>query len=329
MDKLLEVKNLSTSFISDQGRLRAVDDVSFFVRKGETVGLVGESGCGKSVTSLSLLRMIDSPGRIDSGEIWLNGTNIMTLSNSQMRKVRGSEISMVFQEPMNSLNPVFTVGNQIAEVFRIHQNLSGSELRQKTLEMLKLVNIPSPEKRIDEYPHELSGGMRQRVMIAMALACKPKLLIADEPTTALDVTIQAQILTLMVRLQKELGMAILFITHDLGVVAEVCDYVLVMYAGKIIESGKVSDLFKSPRHPYTKGLLASIPRLGKRQATLPAIGGVIPSLAELPKGCRFSNRCPYAKDLCHQKEPVLEELPEGRNVACWFHQEIRDKNAAS
>lgn len=320
VDKLLEVKELTSSFVTEQQRFNAVDNVSFFVNKGETVGLVGESGCGKSVTSLSLLRMIDSPGRIEKGEIWLNGRDLMTLSETQMRKVRGNEISMIFQEPMNSLNPVFTVGNQIGEVFQIHQNFSRSQAKEKAIEMLRLVNIPSPEKRVNEYPHQLSGGMRQRVMIAMALACRPQLLIADEPTTALDVTIQAQILALMARLQKELGMAMLFITHDLGVVAEICDYVLVMYAGKIIETGTVAEIFTNPLHPYTKGLLSSVPRLGTRQAVLPTIGGTIPSLWQLPQGCRFSNRCLFVKDICRTKEPVLEKTPTGGSVACWVAQ---------
>lgn len=323
VNSLLTVKDLSISFSAENRRFNAVDGVSFSLQKGETLGLVGESGCGKSVTSLSLLRMIDDPGRIESGEITFNGKNLMQLSNAEMRRIRGNEISMIFQEPMNSLNPVFTVGNQIAEVLRIHQKISRSEAYDKALEMLKLVNISSPEKRVNEYPHQLSGGMRQRVMIAMALACRPQVLIADEPTTALDVTIQAQILALMSRLQKELGMSILFITHDLGVVAELCSRVLVMYAGKIVETGLVQDVFKAPRHPYTKGLLASIPRLEGRQEKLPTIRGSIPSLSNIPKGCRFSNRCPYAQTICSEKEPSLEILSEGRSVSCWFHEDIQ------
>ena len=325
MDTLLEVKNLSTSFLTEYGPLRAVDDISFSIKKSETVGLVGESGCGKSVTSLSLLRMIDSPGKIESGEIFFNQRNLLDLSESEIRKIRGNEISMIFQEPMNCLNPVFTIGNQIGEVFRIHRNLSKKESTLKTIEMLKLVNIPSPEKRINDYPHHLSGGMRQRVMIAMALACHPKFLIADEPTTALDVTVQAQILTLMAQLQSELGMAILFITHDLGVVAEICDRVMIMYAGKIVESGRVSKVFKEPRHPYTKGLLDSIPKLGQKKHFLPTVGGTIPSLWELPKGCRFSNRCPYKKEICQKEEPRLENIGPQESVACWAHEELRVK----
>ncbi len=323
---ILEVKNLSTSFVREQRRFNAVDDISFSVKKGQTLGLVGESGCGKSVTSLSLLRMIDPPGRIETGEIWLKGRNLMNFDEEQMRSIRGNEISMIFQEPMNSLNPVFTIGNQVGEVYRIHQKLSWSDAIDKAIEMLRLVNIASPEKRVKEYPHQLSGGMRQRVMIAMALACRPQLLIADEPTTALDVTIQAQILALMARLQEELGMAILFITHDLGVVAEICDDVLVMYAGKIIEAGSVSELFKNPAHPYTKGLLESLPRLGSRKKVLPTIHGMIPSLWTLPKGCRFSNRCPFVKDICHVEDPVLKKISENRSVACVRHEEILSSN---
>ncbi len=318
MTSLLEVKGLCTSFVYERRKFLAVDDVSFSIGEGEAVGLVGESGCGKSMTSLSLLRMVDTPGKIEKGEIWLKGRNLMTLSEAQMRQVRGNQMSMIFQEPMNSLNPVFTVGNQISEVFRIHQKLSRSEANAKAIEMLRLVNIPSPEKRVNEYPHQLSGGMRQRVMIAMALACHPALLIADEPTTALDVTIQAQILALMSRLQKEFGMAILFITHDLGLVAEICKRVLVMYAGRIIESGSVAEVFRNPLHPYTKGLLNSIPHLGKRQAVLPTIGGSVPPLWDLPTGCRFSNRCPRRMDICSTKEPPMKKGQNGSSAACWL-----------
>ncbi len=328
VDRILEVKGLSTSFIIEQRAFFAVDDISFTMNKGETVGLVGESGCGKSVTSLSLLRMIDAPGKIEKGEMWLNGRDLMTLSEAKMRKIRGSEISMIFQEPMNSLNPVFTVGNQIGEVFRIHQKLARAEAKEKAVEMLRLVNIPSPEKRVNEYPHQLSGGMRQRVMIAMALACRPQLLIADEPTTALDVTIQAQILALMSRLQEELGMAILFITHDLGLVAELCKHILVMYAGRIIEAGTVAEVFKNPLHPYTKGLLTSAPRLGKRQAVLPTIGGTVPSLWALPTGCRFSNRCPFVMAICHCVEPPLRKVQNESRVACWLHEDAGKLHAA-
>ena len=320
VSQLLEVKNLTTTFKVGQLSFKAVDDVNFSIFRGKTVRLVGESGCGKSITSLSLLRMIDSPGKIEKGEVWLNGRDILKVSEAEMRKIRGNEISMVFQEPMSSLNPVFPIGEQIAEVFRIHRQISSKDARDKAVEMLRLVNMASPEKRAKEYPHLLSGGMRQRVMIAMALACNPDLLIADEPTTALDVTIQAQILDLMSRLQEEIGMAIFFITHDLGLVAEVCDHVLVMYAGKIIEAGSVREVFQSPMHPYTQGLLASIPRLGRRKQSLPTIGGSIPSLWALPKGCRFSNRCPYVKDVCKQIEPTLKPIQGHTQVACWLYE---------
>lgn len=318
-EKLLVVKDLSTSFNSEGRKFLAVDNISFSIGKGETVGLVGESGCGKSITSLSLLKMIDPPGYLSHGEIWLDNRNLMDLSEGEMRKIRGNEISMIFQEPMHSLNPVFSIGDQIAEVFQLHGHLKKGEARLKAIEMLKLVNIPSPEKRINDYPHQLSGGMRQRVMIAMALACKPKLLIADEPTTALDVTIQAQILTLIGDLQKEVGMAILFISHDLGVIAEICDYVLIMYAGKIVESGTVQDIFCNPLHPYTRGLLASVPRLGHRQQSLATVEGTVPPLWNLPKGCRFSNRCPQVMPQCTQNEPRLTKIREKAYTACYLH----------
>ena len=321
---LIEVKNLVTSFTTERGVIRAVDDVSFSIGKGQTVGLVGESGCGKSVTSLSILRLIQSPpGKIESGKIIFEGQDLLPLSDSEMRKVRGNRISMIFQEPMTSLNPVFTIGNQIGEVFRIHRNASKSEARAKAIEMLKLVKIPAPESRVDEYPHQLSGGMRQRVMIAMALACRPHLLIADEPTTALDVTIQAQILDLMAKLQAELDMAILLITHDLGVVAEVCSHVVVMYAGKIVEEASVADIFKDAKHPYTAGLLRSIPRLGQKVKVLPTIEGSVPNLAKLPQGCRFQDRCPHVHAKCRTAEPPLRNVASAgatpHMAACWLH----------
>ena len=320
MESLLEVKNLVTSFKTERGLIRAVDSISFSIGKGQTVGLVGESGCGKSVTSLSILRLIQSPpGKVESGEINFDGKNLLNLSPDEMRKIRGNRISMIFQEPMTSLNPVFTIGDQISEVFRIHRGASKAEARAKSIEMLKLVKIPAPESRIDDYPHQLSGGMRQRIMIAMALACRPELLIADEPTTALDVTIQAQILDLMAQLQQELNMAILLITHDLGVVAEVCDYVLVMYAGKIAEQGPVREIFKDPKHPYTAGLLRSIPRLGKKVERLPTIEGSVPSLANLPKGCRFQDRCSHVMDKCRAQEPALIKISQDHHSACWLH----------
>jgi peptide/nickel transport system ATP-binding protein len=319
-DSLLQVKDLVTSFKTDRGIIRAVDGISFDIRKGQTVGLVGESGCGKSVTSLSILRLIQSPpGFVERGSINFDGKNILALDDAGMRSIRGNRISMIFQEPMTSLNPVFTIGDQIGEVFRIHQGMNKKQARAKAIDMLRLVKIPAPESRVDEYPHQLSGGMRQRVMIAMALACNPELLIADEPTTALDVTIQAQILDLMADLQKTLNMAILLITHDLGVVAEVCDYVMVMYAGKIAEQAPVKDLFKDPKHPYTKGLLNSIPKLGHKTEYLPTIEGQVPSLSKLPKGCRFQDRCPFVMDKCRVDEPVLVEVGPERKVACWLH----------
>lgn len=320
-ETLLSVENLVTSFKTEHAVIRAVDDVSFSIKKGQTVGLVGESGCGKSVTSLSILRLIQSPpGHIESGKIVFDGQNLLDLPESGMRAIRGNKISMIFQEPMTSLNPVFTIGNQIGEVFRIHRGMSRQEAREKSIEMLRLVKIPAPEKRIDEYPHQLSGGMRQRIMIAMALACRPELLVADEPTTALDVTIQAQILDLMAALQAELNMAILLITHDLGVVAEVCDHVIVMYAGKIAERAPVAQIYKNPKHPYTVGLLNSIPRLGKKTERLPTIEGSVPSLAKLPVGCRFQTRCPHVHDKCRQAEPPLIPVGDGHDAACWLNE---------
>ena len=316
-DTLLQVKNLVTSFKTEAGTIRAVDDVSFRIQRGETVGLVGESGCGKSVTSLSVLRLVQTPpGFIESGEVNFDGANLLSLDDAGMRKIRGNRISMIFQEPMTSLNPVFTIGDQVGEVYRIHQGMNRKDARDKAIEMLRLVKIPAPEKRVDEYPHQLSGGMRQRVMIAMALACRPELLIADEPTTALDVTIQAQILDLMAQLQEELNMAILMITHDLGVVAEVCKYVIVMYAGRIVEQGPVEQIFTAPQHPYTEGLLRSIPRLGQKVHSLPTIEGSVPSLAALPTGCRFQDRCEHVHDKCRSAEPPLSLIKEAHKSAC-------------
>jgi len=320
---VLEIKNLKTYFFTYEGTARAVDGVSYRLAKGEPLGIVGESGCGKSVTALSVLRLIPvPPGKVVGGEILFKGKNLLTLPENEMRKIRGNRISMIFQEPMTSLNPVFTVGNQIQETFRLHQGLSKKESLEKTIEMLRIVNIPTPEKCVERYPHELSGGMRQRVMIAMALACKPEILIADEPTTALDVTIQAQILDLMIQLKEELGMAIILITHNLGVIAEMVTRVLVMYAGKIVEEAKTKTLFDSPRHPYTLGLLKSIPRLGDKfrigKIRLAEIPGVVPSLYDLPPGCRFSTRCPSVMDICRQREPELKEIGEGHFSSCWL-----------
>ncbi len=319
---LLEVKNLRTGFKTDDGYFTAVDNVSFKLEKGKTLGIVGESGCGKSVTSLSIMRLIPTPpGKIESGEILFEGKDLLRLSEEDMRKIRGNDIAMIFQEPMTSLNPVFTIGNQIGEAIALHQkNLTKQGVRAKTIEMLKLVGIPESEKRVDEYPHQLSGGMRQRVMIAMALSCNPKLLIADEPTTALDVTIQAQVLDLIRKLQREFNASMVLITHDLGVVAETCDDVAIMYAGRVVEYGSVEDIFHRPKHRYTKGLLDSIPHFetGHRRARLQTIKGMVPSLLNLPKGCRFADRCPAVADDCRAADPALRPF-EGKHVAACIH----------
>ena len=320
MSNLLEVKNLKTRFKTDEGSFYAVDDISFSVQKGKTLGIVGESGCGKSVTSLSIMRLIQSPGKIESGEIIFNGKDLLKINDDSMRDVRGNQIAMIFQEPMTSLNPVFTCGDQIEEVVRLHKkNLSRAEVKEQAIAMLRKVGIPAPEKRYDEYPHQLSGGMRQRVMIAMAMSCNPQLLIADEPTTALDVTIQAQILDLMRNLQKDFGAGMILITHDLGVVAEMCNDVAVMYAGKIVEYGTVEDIFYRPKHPYTKGLLNSIPHFesGQRLEKLKTIPGMVPSLMNLPIGCRFKDRCFKAQPNCGIKHPPLEKV-ETHLVACYY-----------
>ena len=317
---LLEVKNLKTYFFTDDGVAKSVDDVSYTVNRKETLGVVGESGCGKSVTALSIMRLIPMPpGRIVSGQILVEGTDLLKLSEEEMRSIRGNKIGMIFQEPMTSLNPVFTVGNQIGEAIRLHQGLGRKEARQKTIEMLRLVKIADPESRVDAYPHQLSGGMRQRVMIAMALSCNPSLLIADEPTTALDVTIQAQILELMKELQQKIGMALLLITHDLGVVAEQADEVAIMYAGKIVERASTPAIFARPFHPYTVGLLNSLPGArGKKKKRLAAIPGVVPNPLHLPGGCRFRDRCPKAQGVCADAEPQLVEKESGHWVACYF-----------
>ena len=315
---LLEVKNLSTYFHTADGLARAVDGISFEVAEGETLGLVGESGCGKSVTALSILRLVDLPGRIESGEILLRGRDLLRLSKRQMRQVRGAQISMIFQEPMTSLNPVFTIGDQIVEAVRLHQKKGPEEARGLAVDMLRRVGIPGPEQRVDEYPHQLSGGMKQRVMIAMALVCRPALLIADEPTTALDVTIQAEILDLLAELQREFGMAVLLITHNLGIVAGMARRVLVMYAGRLAEFSPTEDLFENPRHPYTLALFKSIPRLdAQRKERLEAIQGQVPSPTYWPTGCRFHPRCPLAIDICPREQPPLEEKRPGHWSACW------------
>jgi peptide/nickel transport system ATP-binding protein len=319
---LLEVENLQTHFRAQDGINRAVDGVTFHVNAGETVAIVGESGCGKSVTAMSILRLIpEPPGKI-AGSIRFNGRDLLTLSDREMRAIRGNEISMIFQEPMTSLNPVLTVGRQIGETLRLHQGMSAAQAEARAVEMLKLVGIPEPQRRVKEYPHQLSGGMRQRVMIAIALACNPKLLIADEPTTALDVTIQAQILDLMRDLKNTVGAAIVIITHDLGVVAEVAERVIVMYAGRKVEEASVGKLFRSPRHPYTQGLLGSMPKLGSSltgdETRLQEIPGLVPSLKRKLDGCVFASRCPHTTDLCRSIAPALEEKDDGHVAACHY-----------
>ena len=335
-EPLLELSGLTTVFETEAGTVRAVDGVSFRLARGATLGIVGESGSGKSVMALSILRLLPNPpGRIAAGRITFEGTDLLGLSEAKMRELRGKAIAMVFQEPMTSLNPVYTVGRQIGEVLRLHEGLTKQNARARSIELLKSVGIPAPDERIDSYPHELSGGMRQRVMIAMAIACRPKLLIADEPTTALDVTIQAQILDLLARLRRELGMGIMLITHDLGIVAEVTDEVMVMYAGTVVEHAPKAQLFEAPLHPYTKGLLASVP--GASVAPPPAdappqkrrlrtIEGMVPDLAKLPPGCRFRKRCPEAIARCAEAEPPLLELRPGRRAACFVAAEHEGVN---
>ena len=316
-NKLLDVKNLTTRFKLDDGVLTAVDHVSFHVNEGETLGIVGESGCGKSVTSYSILNLVAAPGRIEEGEIWFEGKELSKLSKREMRRIRGNDIAMIFQEPMTSLNPVFTVGEQIAEALRLHQGMSRADAKARSVELLRLVNIPLPEQRVKEYPHQLSGGMRQRVVIAMALACNPKLLICDEPTTALDVTVQAQILRLIRRLQKELNMAVMLITHDLAVISETADRVIVMYAGRIVEENDGKDIFVNPRHPYTQALLKSIPSNRKADEPLYTIEGMVPNLLKKQTGCLFAPRCEFAEERCFREEPELREVGEGCKVRCF------------
>ncbi|HEV8265870.1 MAG TPA: ABC transporter ATP-binding protein [Gemmatimonadales bacterium] len=325
-EPLLRVRDLKTYFVTERGSgtARAVDGVSFDLYPGETLGIVGESGCGKTVTSLSILRLVpEPPGHIRPGSlIEFEGRNLLTLPLPELRAVRGNQIAMIFQEPMTSLNPVFTVGDQIAEAAIIHQHLSRKAARARAIEMLKLVGIPDPEERVDHYPHQLSGGMRQRVMIAMALVCHPKVLIADEPTTALDVTIQAQILELLDRLQAELGMAVLLITHDLGVVAGHAERVVVMYAGQVVESAPTTELFDQPLHPYTEGLMAAVPRIDAPQARLRAIPGQVPAATAWPSGCRFHPRCPHAWAKCAAEEPpLLDGGTPAHSARCWLVQE--------
>jgi len=321
---LLAVENLRTWFYTRGGVIRAVDGIDFSIPLGGTLGVVGESGCGKSVTALSVMQLIEAPGRIEDGtKILFDGEDLAKLPEGRMAKIRGNDISMIFQEPMTSLNPVFTVGDQIAEAVKLHQSVGSKDAMDRAVEMMELVGIPSPAQRVQDYPHQLSGGMRQRVMIAMALSCNPKLLIADEPTTALDVTVQAQILELMKELRERLGMAILLITHDLGVVAEMVDEVAVMYAGRIVERGPVADIFESPQHPYTEALLDSIPLLGMRYTQrLKAIRGVVPSPLEWPEACRFAPRCDYVFAKCLAEDPPLLRVPP-QESACWLCQSGR------
>jgi oligopeptide/dipeptide ABC transporter ATP-binding protein len=320
IEPLLRVEDLKTWFHTDEGTAKAVDGVSFDVLPRETLGIVGESGCGKSVTSLSILRLVPQPpGDIAGGRILFRGLDLLALREKEMRKIRGDDIAMIFQEPMTSLNPVYTVGDQIGEVLRLHRHVSKGEARERSVEMLKRVRIPDPEQRVDEYPHQLSGGQRQRVMIAMALACDPALLIADEPTTALDVTVQAQILDLLRQLQEEFGMAIMLITHDLGVIAETAHRVVVMYAGVVVESGTVEQVFDGPNHPYTEGLKAAIPKLGEKVERLATIPGTVPSPYEEIVGCPFQNRCSYVMDVCRREFPPLYAVGTGHQARCFLY----------
>ncbi len=318
-EALLSVRDLRTWFHTDRGIARAVDGVSFEVRSGETLGIVGESGCGKTVTSLSILGLLPRPpARIEEGSsIRFDGNELVGAGERELRAVRGNEISMIFQEPMSSLNPVYRVGSQISEALRLHRGMDRKAARAETIRLLGEVGIAEPERRVDEYPHQLSGGMRQRVMIAMALSCEPKLLIADEPTTALDVTIQAQILDLLAELRAKHGMAVLLITHDLGVVAEVCDRVVVMYAGQVVETGSVQEIFADPRHPYTRGLLESLPSIAKRGQRLKSISGTVPNPTDLPAGCRFRERCSIASDGCDEPQDLVSLGSDDRSARCW------------
>ena len=315
-EKVLSIQNLKLWFDGDFSSPQILNDVSFDIYKGETLGIAGESGCGKTVTSLSVLRLLKTPPARIQGTIEFQGQNLLELPMKQMQKIRGNKIAMIFQEPMTSLNPFFKIGFQLGEVFKLHQNLTKEQSREKAIEMLRAVNIPLPEKRVDEYPFQLSGGMRQRVMIAMALSCHPELLIADEPTTALDVTIQAQVLDLMRNLQKELGTAIMFITHDLGVIREICDRVVIMYCGEVVETAPVEELFRNPSHPYTNGLLSTLPKFGVKDK-LPTIPGMVPPAGKFPKGCVFSPRCQYACEECVNCKPELYDIGDGHQVRCF------------
>jgi len=326
-EPLLSVRNLKTYFYTEDGVMPSVDGVDFDLSAGETLAIVGESGCGKSVTSLSIMGLVQCPpGKIVDGQILYKGQDLLKMNKKEMRAIRGNEISMIFQEPMTSLNPVFTVGQQIMDSFRIHQKLGKKEAREKTIEMIRMVGIPSPEKVVDEYPHELSGGMRQRVMIAMALACQPNILIADEPTTALDVTIQAQIMRLLREMKEKTGTSIIIITHDLGVVAQIAQNAMVMYAGQVVEYVPTRSIYKDPLHPYTAGLLKSIPKLNEETDTLYSIQGMVPSPKDYPKGCRFCPRCEEGKAICREKQPPLMTLADGRKVRCWKYDEQEGKH---
>ena len=318
---ILEVDSLGISFLTEDGRVKVVEDISFSISPGETVALVGESGCGKSVTAMEIMRLNPSPpSRVESGRILLHGEDILTLNKEALRHIRGNKIGMVFQEPMTSLNPTFTIGHQVAEVFRVHRQLSTSEAMKQAVRMLEMVGIGAPERRLSQYPHELSGGLRQRAMIAIALACHPDLLIADEPTTALDVTVQAQILDLLRTLQSEIDMSVLLISHDLGIVAETCERVFVMYAGRIVEQASIDALFQNPLHPYTKGLLSSSPRIGTSNKRLPTIPGTVPAPGMRGAGCYFADRCSKATEQCRREVPVLESVELKHKVACWNKQ---------
>lgn len=325
-EPLLEVKNLKTHFHTERGKVTAVNGVSFSMNKGDIIGIVGESGSGKSVMSQSIIRLLDHTDAIEyEGEILFEKQDLLSLSPSKLRAVRGNKISMVFQDPLTSLSPVYTIGNQIGEAIRLHQKKSKKEARQQAIEILRMTGIPSPEVRVDEYPHQLSGGMQQRAMIAMALSCEPNLLIADEPTTALDVTIQAQILELIADLNRKMGMGVLFITHDLGVVSEICTGVKVMYLGQIVEEAPTEQLFHKPLHPYTQGLIQSIPKLeGDRSDELHVIEGTVPSLTDIPQGCGFSTRCPYADELCRSSEPPMRTAHTDHRVKCWHYEAISE-----
>jgi oligopeptide/dipeptide ABC transporter ATP-binding protein len=315
---ILDVSNLTVSFAAENGPVRVIEDVSFSVARGRTLGLVGESGCGKSITAMSIMRLLPSPpSRVETGRILFDQVDLLELDKTAMRKIRGNRIGMIFQEPMTSLNPTFNIGFQIGEVLRLHRGLGHKQARQRCIELLDMVGVGSPATRLDQFPHQLSGGLRQRVMIAMAIACGPSLLIADEPTTALDVTIQAQILDLLVQLQNELNMSILMITHNLGVVAEFCDQVVVMYAGKVVEKALVEDIFNKPQHPYTRGLLNSIPKIGQKQTYLPTIPGMVPAMDQRPNGCYFADRCERVIDICFRNMPPLESRDTENRFACW------------